>query len=109
MDPTNPIKGMRRPSQSGPEHRRATWARKNRSYDTYMKPKSTRIRPAGDYGMDNFAFAEKHVPDWQLSSELADQLPHQLKDGLIVFEQAGAAVDAALERIQGMDDEAVDR
>ena len=59
--------------------------------------------------MDNFSYDEVHVAEWQMPPELAKHLPQELRDAAQDWVFSGAAVCTALERIEKMDKEAINR
>ena len=104
-----PTSKVARSSQSQPEHRRPSWAKKESTYRAYISNANSRPRAPGDFGLDNFSYDETYVREWQLPSGLSKHLSQELRDAAHSWVLAGAAVCTALERIQKMDNEAVDR
>ena len=108
-NPTSPTVKFNRPSQSVPEHRRPSWAKKEISYKTYITNATARPRIPGDFGLDNFAYDETHIAEWRMPAGLTKDLPKELNDACNDWVYAGAALCTALDRVQKMDNEAIDR
>lgn len=90
-------------------HRRPSWAQKESTYQTYIKKQAAGNRATADYGMDNFSYDDTHIPKWQASQQILRHLLPELRDAVETFTLAGAAVCTALERVEKLDEEAVDR
>lgn len=97
-------------AQRQPLYRRPSWAQSDVSYKYYMRKDLAADRsPGQDYGLENFSYDEAHLVEWQLPEDLDKRLPPQLRDVVMDWEHAGAAVCTALERINQLDGESIQR
>ena len=106
---SRPSGRVNRPSQSQPAYRRPAWAKNERSYQRYIENPPIRNNNPVDYGHDNFSYYPPFLSESLLPHELMPRLPRLLRNEAKLFVLAFAAVYTALERIEAMGKEALNR
>lgn len=96
-----------------PLHRRASWGKNQQSYEAYMRNDLAKTRSptsSQDYGMGNFSYDNKYLSDWAMPDDIKHQhLPKQIFDKAEDWSTSGAALDTALERIDNLRADAINR
>ncbi|KAK5114787.1 hypothetical protein LTR85_010100 [Meristemomyces frigidus] len=96
--PTN----LRRRTSSAVDHRKPKWAVDPCSYSIYInnpRRSANNFRHGDpDYAMDNFAYDEAHLQQWQMPSGLDKRLPAELLANTKDWQKAGAALCTSLDR-----------
>ncbi|KAK5174771.1 uncharacterized protein LTR77_001854 [Saxophila tyrrhenica] len=101
---------MRRLSHNQ-KHRLPGWAKTAESRDVYIKnhDPTSQERSPGDYGIGNFSYSMHHLKEHQIQGDAAHLRPHKLLRDWDDFTYAEAAIMTAVDRIQGLDEDAPHR
>ncbi|KAK4541355.1 hypothetical protein LTR36_008113 [Oleoguttula mirabilis] len=87
---------------SAVDHRKPKWAVDPYSYNIYMTNPRRSANHQGrgdpDYRMDNFAYDEAHLEQWQMPPGLEKRLPAELLANAVDWQKAGAALCTSLDR-----------
>lgn len=99
---------MGKPSMRPDWRRRQAGSKNTLHHQSIRNNASTRAgKPGEDFGPDNFTYDPETLSRWQLPNHLAvENLPKALYEASKDMTLAGAAIDTALERIQGLFGEA---
>lgn len=100
-----------KPPKQGP--RRPSQIQRGSSWETHMRNEVALTRSGSrspDFGPENFSYDPVHLAEWAMPEpELNDELPPLLQAAIRDWSLAGAALCTALDRIDNLHDEAVER
>lgn len=103
-------------SWNQPPHRRPSWAKDEKTYETYMRNDSVASRRSStntpDYYPENFAYDPGHLSRWSIPEAVVREnppFPEELRTELHDWSLAGAAVCTSLERIRRLRKDSIKR